>query len=58
LEVFVKFFIEVGTSVEESEQWQYLISYKVDSDGSYTFVGFVNRYEFNLSANKCRHRLS
>lgn len=58
LEVFVKFFIEVGTSVEESEQWQYLISYKVGSDGSYTFVGFVNRYEFNLSANKSRHRLS
>lgn len=58
LSAFAKLFIEVGSFFEDHEDWEYFICYRIDEGGYHTLIGFVNRYAFNFSIEKSRHRIS
>lgn len=58
MQVFVKFFIEVGSFIGDCENWHHYLVYHVGKNGMYTFAGFTNKYEFLFNINKSRHQLS
>ncbi|EGR28703.1 hypothetical protein IMG5_170030 [Ichthyophthirius multifiliis] len=58
-QVFLKFFIEVASFVEESQYWHYFLTFKYNTiNNSYTFVGLGNKYEFMFDSQNSRHRIS
>ncbi|KAL4501249.1 hypothetical protein ABPG73_013987 [Tetrahymena malaccensis] len=58
MQVFAKFYIEVGSYIEDNEYWHHFLIYHVDQNGMYTFAGFTNKYEYMFNINKSRHQIS
>ena len=57
--MWLKLLIETGNYVDDDQYWRYYLVYEKDSEsGLRKFAGLLNFYEFNMSIEKKRLRVS